>query len=62
MPNKRTPDIDDELEPEAAKFLQDFRVFLSGYWGDRCLDRQPGCKTCQMWALYDVVELSFDPR
>ena len=61
MPN-RLSDIDSELDPEAIEFLKGLRVFVSGWWGDRCPERQPGCKVCQMWAMYDAFEMSFDPR
>ena len=62
MANRLSLDVDDELEPEVAKFLQDMRVFISGWYGDRCSTRQPGCKCCQVWSLYDAFEMSFDPR
>jgi hypothetical protein len=60
--SNRASDVDSELDPEVVAFLQSVRIFIAGWWGDRCAERQPGCKTCQMWALYDAFELSFDPK
>jgi len=48
------------FDPETTKFLQDMRVFISGYWGDRCTERQPGCAVCRMWLLYDLFEIMHD--
>jgi hypothetical protein len=52
--------MSEELDPASAKFLSDMREYLTRHYGERCPDRQPGCKVCQMWAVYDLTEISID--
>lgn len=60
VPNDLPVECDEELSDEAKAFLTSVRQFIAGYWGDRCLDRAHGCKTCQMWAIYDLLQITIE--
>ena len=49
-------EFDDELDGKTRKFLERYRNFLVKYYGKRCSKRAHGCRTCQMWALFDLCE------
>ncbi len=42
-------------EPDA--FLAAIRSLFEEYWGERCSDREPGCPCCEMWAVYDLIDV-----
>ena len=54
-----TKHLDWPLNKEARALLKQFKVFILKGYGKRCKTKANGCVCCQIWALYDFLEVYF---
>jgi len=38
------------------KFMRRFERFLTEQYGPRCDVRTPGCRACELWAAFDLID------
>ena len=43
-------------ESRKNKFLRRFAKFLTEEYGPRCSVREPGCRCCELWAAFDLID------
>jgi hypothetical protein len=48
-------EFDDQRDPEVNAFISTFEAFVRKEYGPRCKMVAPGCKCCEMWAAFDLV-------
>lgn len=51
---------DDLTIKEARDFLDIYKTFIVGFWGDRCSDYDPDCWCCKAWRRYDEETAAVD--
>lgn len=51
--------LDEEFNflPDSKKFLKIFKKYVKTNYGKRCKKKCNGCGCCELWALYDLVEV-----
>jgi hypothetical protein len=39
------------------QFMAFIKALFEQYFGERCPDREAGCPCCEMWAIYDLIDV-----
>ena len=48
-------EFDDQRDPELNAFIDTFEAIIRKEYGPRCKLVASGCKCCEMWAAFDLV-------
>ena len=55
---KRKPDpTEEQANEETEQFLVHMASYFAKYYGPRCKEFEPGCPVCEVWKLYDAIEV-----
>jgi len=56
MPKQNYP-TEEEANEDTAKILKDMEKYFTKYYGPRCPDYEKGCIVCDVWTLYDEIQI-----
>ncbi len=56
MPRQRDP-TEEEAHADTAKLLTDMSSYFAKYYGPRCEEYEKDCPVCEVWKLYDNIQV-----